>query len=106
MSAQRQLQIDSTHCRAICDEIGERLHALLGRELPPASPRLQSLIDRLCELDHTPGPSIVPSIGDMIGQPAAIGRPDGTARDGAAVARQSLNIAGQRVFLTASASMA
>ena len=32
MSTQGELQIDSSHCRAICDEIGERLRAILARD--------------------------------------------------------------------------
>jgi hypothetical protein len=82
MGAQKQFQIDSMHCRAICDEIAERMRAIHGRQLPAASPYLQSLIDRLPELDHQPGPSIAPSIDDMIWQPAAIGRSHETARAG------------------------
>ena len=82
MSAQKQLQIDSIHCRAICDEIGERMRAIHGRPLPPASPYLQSLIDRLSELDHQAAPSIAPSIDEMIWQPVAIGRSHETARAG------------------------
>lgn len=78
MSNQKELQIDSTHCRAICDEVGERLRAILGREPPAASRRLQSLIHRLSELDHQPAPSIAPSIEDMAWQ--AIRHPRGTAR--------------------------
>jgi hypothetical protein len=73
MSAQNQLQIDSLHCRAICDEIAERMRAIHHRQLSAASPYLQSLIDRLSELDHPSAPSIAPAIEDMIWQPTAIG---------------------------------
>ena len=64
------LNLDPTHCRAICDEIGERL----GFILKPASdipPRLLYLIARLAELEKADvpqlesAPSIVPSIQDM-----------------------------------------
>jgi hypothetical protein len=64
------LNLDPTHCRAICDEIGERL----GFILKPASdipPRLLYLIGRLAELEKADlpqlesAPSIVPSIEDM-----------------------------------------
>jgi hypothetical protein len=72
MSAPKKLQIDSIHCRAICDEIGERMRAIHGRQMPAASPYLQSLIDRLSELDQQAAPSIAPSIDDMIWQPAAL----------------------------------
>jgi hypothetical protein len=55
--------LSSNHCRAICEEIGERL----ALALPPASelpPRLAALLDRLALLDHE-APSIAPSIEDM-----------------------------------------
>ncbi|MGZ3283093.1 MAG: hypothetical protein ACXU9D_10895 [Xanthobacteraceae bacterium] len=82
MSDQGQFQIDSTHSRAICDEIGERMRAIHGRQLPAASPYLQSLIDRLSELDQQAGPSIAPSMEEMIWQPAATTRSRETARAG------------------------
>jgi hypothetical protein len=55
--------IDSTHCRAICDEIGERLRDIIKREASEVPPRLLRLIDQLAELERAP--SIVPSIEDM-----------------------------------------
>lgn len=58
------LMLDSTHCRAICDEIGERLGAVFRRDVSPVPPRLMLLIDRLVELDQSP--SIVPSLDDML----------------------------------------
>jgi hypothetical protein len=72
MRAQNQLQIDNLHSRAICDEIAERMRAIHDRQLGAASPYLQSLIDRLSELDQPSAPSIAPSIDDMIWQPSAI----------------------------------
>ena len=67
MSSQKALplQIDSGHCRAICDEIGDRLRIALDREAGAIPPRLQMLIDRLAELDHEQAPSIVPAMDDM-----------------------------------------
>jgi hypothetical protein len=56
-------QLDPTHCRAICDEIGERLREALGREIPAMPPHLLMLLDRLAQLDEAP--SIVPSIDEM-----------------------------------------
>jgi hypothetical protein len=56
------LQIDSTHCRAICDEIGERLRVILDRETTALPPRLQVLMLRLAAQDLAGSPSIVPSI--------------------------------------------
>ena len=50
------LRIDPTHCRAICDEIGERLRESLGREAADMSPYLRRLVDRLDELDTVSSP--------------------------------------------------
>jgi hypothetical protein len=68
MSRQKALplQIDSGHCRAICDEIGDRLRILLDKEPGEIPQRLRLLIDRLAELDGVPAPSIVPAMDDMI----------------------------------------
>jgi hypothetical protein len=60
-----QLQIDSGHCRAICDEIGDRLRIALDQEAGAIPPRLQMLVDRLAELDPAQAPSIVPAMGGM-----------------------------------------
>jgi hypothetical protein len=60
------LQIDSGHCRAICDEIGDRLRILLDKESGEVPQRLRSLMDRLAELDREQAPSIVPAMDDMI----------------------------------------
>jgi hypothetical protein len=57
------LQLDHTHCRAICDEIGERLREVLQRNVTPTPAYLLALIEKLAELDDAP--SIVPSIGDL-----------------------------------------
>jgi hypothetical protein len=69
MGTQGELQIDSSHCRAICDEIGERLRAILAPETPEMPARLQMLLDRLAEQDRELAPSIVPSMDDMVWQP-------------------------------------
>jgi hypothetical protein len=64
--------LDSTHSRAICDEIGERLRDVLGRDVPEIPPYLRRLVDRLAELERVPSPSIAPSIHEMNpGVPAA-----------------------------------
>jgi hypothetical protein len=60
------LQIDSGHCRAICDEIGDRLRILLDKEAGEIPQRLRLLIDRLAELDGEQAPSIVPAMDDMM----------------------------------------
>jgi hypothetical protein len=53
MSSQKALpsQMDSGHCRAICNEIGERLRILLDKEASELPRQLRVLIDRLAELD-------------------------------------------------------
>jgi hypothetical protein len=56
--------LEQTHCRAICDEIGERLRLVLKPNASEIPPGLRALIDRLAGLDEAP--SIVPSIDDMI----------------------------------------
>ncbi len=61
-----KLQIDSGHCRAICEEIGERLRILLDKEASAIPQRLQLLLGRLAELDREQAPSIVPAMDDMI----------------------------------------
>jgi hypothetical protein len=68
MSSQKALplQIDSGHCRAICDEIGDRLRILLDKEAAEIPQRLRMLIDRLAELDGHQAPSIVPAMDDIL----------------------------------------
>ena len=57
--------LDSTHSRAVCDEIGERLRDVLGRDAAEIPSHLRRLVDRLAELERVPAPSIVPEIDDM-----------------------------------------
>ncbi len=57
--------LDSTHSRAVCDEIGERLRDVLGRDAAEIPSHLRRLVDRLAELERVPAPSIVPGIDDM-----------------------------------------
>ena len=59
------LLLDQIHCRAICDEIGERLCEVLRREVTEMPPYLRRLVKRFAELEHVPAPSIVPSIDDI-----------------------------------------
>jgi hypothetical protein len=68
MSSQKvlPLQIDSGHCRAICDEIGDRLRILLDKETGEVPQQLRLLLGRLAELDGEQAPSIVPAMGDMM----------------------------------------
>lgn len=69
MGAENELQIASSHCRAICDEIGDRLRIILDREAAPLPPRLLMLMQRLIEQDLVQAPSIAPAIDDMVWQP-------------------------------------
>jgi hypothetical protein len=68
MSSQKALplQIDSGHCRAICDEIGDRLRFVLDKEPGAIPQRLRLLLARLAELDGVAAPSIVPAMDDML----------------------------------------
>jgi hypothetical protein len=59
------LQIDCEHCRAICDEISDRLRIILNREVTELPPHLVMLLNRLAESEREPAPSIVPSMDDM-----------------------------------------
>jgi hypothetical protein len=71
MGAGNELRIDSLHCRAICDEIGERLRIVLDREATALPQRLQLLMEKLAEQDLLMAPSIAPSIDDMVWRPAS-----------------------------------
>jgi hypothetical protein len=66
MGTGNELQLDSSHCRAICDEIGERLRTVFDHEAAPLPPRLQLLMERLIEQDLVKAPSIAPAIDDMV----------------------------------------
>ncbi len=57
------LALDHAHCRAICDEIGDRLREVLKPEAMEIPERLRALLDRLAQLDEAP--SIVPSPDQM-----------------------------------------
>ena len=69
MGTQDKLQIDSLHCRAICDEIGLRLRAILDRESPAIPAYLRSLMEQLAENDRQSSPSIVE---DIVWQPTPV----------------------------------
>jgi hypothetical protein len=62
------IQIDSVHCRAICEEIGYRLRQTFGASAADHPP-LQKLMDHLRQKDlgrqdFDEAPSIVPSYND------------------------------------------
>ena len=58
------VQIDSVHCRAICEEIGYRLRQALKNDAAE-HPQHLKLLDRLRRQDVDGAPSIVPSFGDI-----------------------------------------
>ena len=74
--------LDHIHCRAICDEIGERLRYILGREALEIPPRLLMPVDKLahCAFNRAihrrddvfavPGPIVL-----LSGQPIWLGMP-------------------------------
>ncbi len=55
--------LDHAHCRAICDEIGERLRQALKPEALEIPQHLRTLLDRFAQLEQAP--SIAPSIDEM-----------------------------------------
>jgi hypothetical protein len=61
----QNLRLDHTHCRAICDEIGERLREIMGQESANIPLSLRRFIGQLDELEYVPSPGIVPLIEDM-----------------------------------------
>ena len=69
MGAGNELRIDSLHCRAIYDEIGERLRNVLDRESTALPQRLQLRMEKLAEQDLLMAPSIAPSMDDMVWRP-------------------------------------
>ena len=82
MGTRNAIQIDSSHCRAICDEIGERLQFILAREASPVPARLQQLLDHLAEQDVLLAPPITPAIDDIAG-PAELPAKSATLMDAA-----------------------
>jgi hypothetical protein len=72
MNSSNELNIDSIHSLAICDEIGERLRIMLRPDTGGLPVRLQILIDRLADQDRQSAPSIVPDLDDMIWQPEPV----------------------------------
>jgi hypothetical protein len=66
MNRDSTIQIDPTHCRAICEEIGERLRIMLDREAMALPPRLQVLMLRLAAQDLAGSPSIAAAIDESM----------------------------------------
>lgn len=65
MGQSAEPKLDSLHCRAICEEIGERLRIMLDVEASALPPRLQVLMLRLAAQEMAESPSIIPSIAEM-----------------------------------------
>ena len=63
--------LEPKHCRAICDEFGERLRHSLARDTSPVPTRLRKLVDRIAELGGD-APPIIPDFED---EPPARERP-------------------------------
>jgi hypothetical protein len=59
-----QVHLDSDHCRAICDEIGDRLRDALKLNASELPLQLRRILARFEELDRQ-APSVVPSLEDM-----------------------------------------
>ena len=66
MSRNSTIQIDSSHCRAICDEIGERLRVMLDREATALPPRLQVLMLRLAAQDLAGAPAVAVAVDESM----------------------------------------
>jgi hypothetical protein len=62
--------LEPKHCRAICEEIGDRLRQDLTA-VSPLPTRLRKLVDRIAELEGN-SPPIIP---DCEGEPPPRGRP-------------------------------
>jgi len=62
------VRISGRHCRAICDEVGERLRQYLDGSSTAPSQRIVALLRELelRELSGLEAPSLVPSLEDMI----------------------------------------
>ena len=59
------VQLDSVHCRAICEEIGYRLGEGLRGKIPEVPPRLEGLLEQLRLQDLQLAPSLAPSLEDL-----------------------------------------
>jgi hypothetical protein len=70
MPTEEFLELDSEHCRAICDEIGDRLRDSLKVNASELPIKLRRLLARFEEADRQ-APSVVPSLDDMEWQGAS-----------------------------------
>jgi hypothetical protein len=58
------VRIGTRHCRAICDEIGERLRQHIDRTTTSPSRKLLELLQEF-EIREIEAPSIAPSLEDL-----------------------------------------
>jgi hypothetical protein len=65
MGTAKEPEIDSSHCRAICAEIGERLQVMLDREATALPTHLQVLMLQLAAQELAGSPSITPCTDEM-----------------------------------------
>jgi hypothetical protein len=59
-----KVNLDSEHCRAICDEVADRLRYAIKADASELPMQLRRLLARFEELDRQ-APSVVPSLQDM-----------------------------------------
>ena len=52
--------LEPDHCRAICEEIGERLQHSLARDTSPLPMHLRKMVDRIAELEGNAPQSPIP----------------------------------------------
>jgi hypothetical protein len=65
-----KVHLDSEHCRAICDEIGDRLRYSMKADASELPMQLRRLLARFEGADRQ-APSVVPSLEDMKWQGAS-----------------------------------
>jgi hypothetical protein len=65
-SRKTALALDHVHCRAICDEIGERLRYTLRQDASDIPLRLIALIDKLAEMEQMPSIEETSSFGCFV----------------------------------------
>jgi hypothetical protein len=57
---QDTINLDLSHSRAMCTEIGERLREILARDKTELPAQIENRLSRLRELEDDDSPSIVP----------------------------------------------
>jgi hypothetical protein len=57
---QDNINLDLSHSRAMCTEIGERLREILARDKTELPAQIENRLSRLRELEDDDSPSIIP----------------------------------------------